>query len=308
MITALLSTAVCFCLWYGRIDLPALIPACLGVGVFVAVLNRHQHDQPLLIDAIAQMSRLNRVNPALKLGVLFALMVLCVASNTVITGLFLMVVMTVLAVVVGGLSLHHYMRVAALPLSFLLVGVLALLVQVLEEPAGILNVNLGVWWFSVTLTSQATAALVIARALGAVSCLFLISLTTPLPEIIGVLRRLRVPTVVIDLMYLIYRYVFIVVALNHEMRDAAKSRLGFRTFRSDVRSTGMIYSNLLSCSYRAASLSFDAMESRCYQEGIVFLEQRIPVRALHAVVAFGLLVVCLCLCAFSLFAPACLPF
>lgn len=66
-----------------------------------------------------------------------------------------------------------------------------------------------------------------ARALGAVGCLYFLSLSTPVPELLDALRRARVPEVVGDLAVLIYRYIFILFATFRSMRDAAASRLGY---------------------------------------------------------------------------------
>lgn len=308
MITAVLTVVVCLCLFYEQVELPLLIPLCLIAGMLIAYLQRHQHSETLSIDVMAQASRMNQVNPLLKLATTLTLMFLCIASQTVITGLFLAVVMVVLARFAGGIKTHQYMHVFALPLSFLMLGALTLLINVSSEPGNLLNLNVAGIWLSVTTNTQTIAGLVIARALGAVSCLCVLSMTTPMSDIIGVLKKIHCPIVVIDLMYLIYRYLFILLSLHRDMRNAARSRLGFKDYRNNVRSTGMIYANLLSRSYQSASLSYDAMESRCYQDGIAFLEQHVPVRFGHVVTAAVAGVICVFFFAASFFALPILPF
>ena len=49
------------------------------------------------------------------------------------------------------------------------------------------------------------AVLTACRAMGGVGCLYFLSLTTPMHEIMEALRRLRVPQAVIELMVLVYR-------------------------------------------------------------------------------------------------------
>jgi cobalt/nickel transport system permease protein len=208
--------------------------------------------------------------------------------------------MFMLAVFVGGLKVHHYIRILALPVSFLMIGGIALLFEVSFEPTGVLNFQVFGFWFSISAKSQAYTALIVSRAFGAVSCLCLLSVTTPMPYIIGVLRQVRCPELIIDLMYLIYRYVFILLSLHHEMRDAVKSRLGFRDYQTSLRATGKIYSNLLVRSYLFASKNFDAMESRCYDTGIRFLESRINLSFVHVLVSAMLVLIALCLCLLSL--------
>jgi len=294
IITAILAAAFSWCMLFGRMPLPFLIPVCVGLGALFVNFGVHRHAQTLPVDVLAQKSRLKCVNPKLKFWTLLALMVICVASRSVFTGAFLTVSILFLAVFAGGLSLHRYAHILALPTTFLLLGGLALLLEVSPEPIGVFNINVFGLWLSVTSKAQIQAALVISRAFGAVSCLCFLSITTPMPDIIGVLRKAHCPDIIIDLMYLTYRYIFILLSLHREMRDAAKSRLGFRDYRASLRATGKIYANLLARSYQFADRNFDAIESRCYDTGISFLERKSNVAAAHICVSAALLVASLC--------------
>jgi len=283
--SAILTFAFLWSLLFGRVPQPWLLLICAVLGASIALAGRHKHSDVMSIDVLSQTSRLKNVNPMFKFVTLLAMMIICIASANALPGLFLLVVMLVLAVPVGGLALHKYITILALPFTFLLIGGLALLFEVYPEPAGVLNINVFGFWLCVSEATQVRTALIVSRALGAVSCLCLLNVTTPMPDIIGVLRRVRCPELIIDLMYLIYRYIFILLSMHHEMRDAAKSRLGFRDYKSSLRATANIYSNLLARSYQFAGRNFDAMESRCYETGIRFLERRIALSSVHVTVA-----------------------
>ncbi|MFR8462368.1 MAG: CbiQ family ECF transporter T component [Ruthenibacterium lactatiformans] len=71
-----------------------------------------------------------------------------------------------------------------------------------------------VWaeYFVLRAPAQTAARLVMARALGAVGCLYFLSLSTPVPELLDALCGARVPEVVGDLAVLICRYIFILFA------------------------------------------------------------------------------------------------
>lgn len=295
MITAFLTMTVVWLLFYGRIPSPTLTVVCVVFGIALALFGKHRHTQFLTIDVLAQISRLNRVNPSLKFLTVLVLMALCVSSRSPVTGIFLTAVMLVLTVVIGGLKLRDYIHLLALPVSFLMISGLALLFEVTEQCTGVFGIHIFGFWICVSAGAQARAALVTARALGAVSCLYFLSLTTPMPELIGVLRRARCPDVLIELMYLIYRYIFVLLSMYHTMRDAAKSRLGFVDYRTSMHTMGNLYSNLLSRSYRQANKNFDAMESRCYDTEIRFLEHREKVTGLQTAVAVSITVLTLSL-------------
>lgn len=293
MVTGFLTVVVVWCLLYGRMPMMILLPLCLGLGAALPLLGRHGSGQFLTIDVLAQTSRLNRVSPLLKFWTVLVLMVLCVSATSPAVGLFLTVLMLILTVCGGGLALHDYIHLLALPLSFLLLGGLALLLEVTAQKTGVLGVPVFGFWLCVSQAAQTRAMLVMGRALGSLSCLYMLSLTTPMSDLIGVLRRLRCPEVLIDLMYLIYRYIFILLSMYHAMRDAAASRLGFVDYRTGMRTTGNLYFGLLFRSYRQASRNFDAMESRCFDSGIRFLEDAGKMKKAHGLASAVLILMTL---------------
>lgn len=293
MIAAVLTAAVIWCLFLGLLPMPLLLVVSVGTGLLLALLGKHAHRHMLVIDSFAQTSRLKTSNPTLKFWTVLLLMVLCVASQSPLVGVFLALSMGIMTVAVGGIKLGEYVRMLALPLSFLMISGLVLLFDVTAESVGVLSISLFGIWLSITSETQALAALVMARAFGAVSCLYFLSLTTPMSGIIGVLRRIHCPGVLIDLMYLIYRYIFILLSMYYSMYDAAKSRMGYAGLTTSLRTTGSLYSNLLARSYRQANQNFDAMESRCYDSEIRFLENREKATGMQIIGSFSFIVLTL---------------
>lgn len=293
IITAILTILVIWCLFYSVVPSAMLIFLCVFIGAFLAVMSAHEHEGFLTVDVLAQKSRLNRVDPTLKFWTVLILMFLCVASKSAIIGLSLAILMLFLIVLVGGMELHDYLSLLSLPVSFLLISGLALLFDYRVQPIGVINFPLIHGYLSVSQSGQARAALVISKAFGAISCLYLLSLSTPMSEIIGVLRRIHTPDIVIELMYLIYRYIFILLEMYRSMKDAAQSRLGFIDFSTKLHTTGKIYTNLLSRSYRKANKNFDAMESRCYIGEIRFMENKKSISYTHMISAIGVIILTL---------------
>jgi cobalt/nickel transport system permease protein len=199
--------------------------------------------------------------------------------------------MFILMVPYGGLDLHDYLSLLSVPVSFLLISALALLFNYGEVASGVINLPVFQGYLFVSQSSQLRTGLVLSKALGALSCLYLLSLSTPMSEIISVLRKAHIPDVVIELMYLIYRYTFVLFEMYRSMKDAAKSRLGFVNFSISVKTTGKIYSNLLARSYQKAMNNFDAMESRCYTGEIRFLEHEKKISLMQYIAAVSLVVI-----------------
>lgn len=288
MVTAILAGLVVACLLVGL--LPSSISLILSVGaagLFLAA-GSHVHDSALAMDVYARRSRFAEWNAAVKVTGCLGLLVISVLQPAAPAPLVLAVVMAMLTMA-GGQRLHNYLALLSLPMIFLLLSGLAILWDFAPAAGGVWCFPLpGAQWLVLTVEAQETARLVLSRAVGAVSCLYFLSLSTTMPEILGVLRRAHIPSLVIELALLIYRYIFVLLATWREMQNAAASRLGYDGLRQSIHTTGAVYGNLLSRSFRRASASFDAMESRCYTGEIRFLEPEKPVTA-DSLILFGLL-------------------
>ena len=282
---AVLAGFVLFSLFVGTLPTAAALALCVLAGGALAVFGHHSHGGVLVIDVYARRSRYFAWSPALKTGGCVLLLVLCVASPSPWVPLALALIMAFLTVW-GGIRFHDYLALLSLPAAFLLLSGLALLWDYVPVMDGVAAIPLWNGWLVVTAAAQVRARLVMARALGAMSCLYFLSLSTTMPEILSVLRRAHVPSVMTELAVLIYRYLFVLLSVYQSMKDAAASRLGYSGFARSIRTTGSVYGNLLATSFRRSGACFDAMESRCYDGEIRFLEREKPV-TLPAALLFG---------------------
>lgn len=241
--------------------------------------HTHEHGGMLSMDACAQKSRFFAWNAGGKFIFAVGMLFFCICADSLLLSAVIFVLMTLLTVAAGGVSLHEYIGYLKLPVGFVLLGGLTILFQLLPSPAGLIDIPLFGQYLSVTQSSRMEALTLTVKALAAVSCLYFSSLSTPMGELIGFFRRIRLPKLIIELMYLIYRYIFILLEAHKTMQDAAESRLGYRNIAATFRTYPKLAANLMVLSFRRASRSFDAMESRCYEGDICFLEQDKPFAA-----------------------------
>lgn len=277
MVISLLFSLVLFLLLYGRLSLYILVPGAVILFILLYTFrkkHRHTHGAFLSIDSYAQKSPLNRWSPGLKICFCILCSLLCIAANSLWVSLFVTVTMALFTIVKGKIPFRYYVSLMSVPAVFILLGTAAMLIEVSAEPMGLLNIPAGTFYISVTGKGQAASFLLICRAFGAVSCLYLLSLTTPMHRIIAALGKARVPSLVIELMYLIYRYLFVLLDSQHQMQTAAASRLGDMGLKTSVRTLCSTSMNLLFISFRKSSDCFAAMESRCYDGKIAFLEKK----------------------------------
>lgn len=274
MISAFLVGFVLYAMLAGRYPWPFPIAIAVAAGLAYRILAHHEHHTLLPIDRYARDSRFREMPAGEKLFFCAVWMALCLAVRTPWQPLVLGAVLAVLSVWGGkGIRLGQYLALLAVPLSFLMLSALTLLWH--SVPAGTDAVLVMPWpggYLGVTKESQSLAGIVTARALGAVSCLYFLSLSTPLPQLLMTLRRWHFPSIVTDLSFLIYRYIFVLLDTVQHMQCAARSRLGYAGTQRSIRTTGLVYGGLLARSYHSAQARFQAMESRTFGTELRFAQ------------------------------------
>lgn len=245
-------------------------------------MSHHSHPHALSLDRYAQQSRLASVSPFVKSAFACAVLILCVAANSAAVGLFISICMLTACLLLSRAPARYVLSLLCVPALFLLVGCITLVFDLSTAPQGFWDLPLGSIWISASAAGIQEAGLLFFRAYGAVISLYFLSLTTPVQELLDVLRTLHLPGVMIELMYLVYRYLFLLFDIQHHMAAAAQSRLGgtrpFYTFSH-------ISGNLLAASFRRSSTCFDAMEARCYDGTLRFLSHPAPIQGKHVAVS-----------------------
>ena len=285
-----LSSVVFFLMFYGRIPILWLTAGVLAAAVAQGVgsSRRHTHGAFLSIDFYAQQSRLCGWHSGWKLALAIFCAAAVLSAQTPLVPICLFGAMGMLTVRRGGVPLKYYLSLLSVPALFILLSCLSILIQIGSEPGAVLSFQLGNWRLSVTSQSQQTASLALFRAFGATSCLYFLSLSTPISRLIGVLGRCRVPPAATELMALIYRYLFILLETHRQMTLASESRLGYQGFRRRISTMLKNAFGLLFLSFRRTSDLLTALESRCYDGELRFLPRPEQIGRSQLVVSAGL--------------------
>lgn len=240
----------------------------------------HKHGGSILsVDYYAYASHMRSWNATFKVIFSMLCLLLCLILNNIYVSIAVILIMGYMTVVIGGLELDHYISMLLIPIVFLLFGSAAIAVGFSWNPVGQYNLNVFGWFY--IYCSQASlwkASGLIFKALGAVSALYMMTLTTPLSELIVVLRKAHIPKVIIELMNMIYRYIFIMLDTHSRMKNSAEARLGYVDFKTSCYSFGQVASNLLIVSLKRGTDYYNALESRCYNGDLQFLEEEKPIR------------------------------
>jgi cobalt/nickel transport system permease protein len=221
----------------------------------------------MLIEDSAYTNRWRLASPAAK-G-LFSLcgMVAAYAAATPFSACGVAAILSAVTVLGAGIPLERYLRVAAPALLFLSVSALSLVVSFrIGSAVGDLSLFLA-------KTEYYRIAQVCGRSLGGLAALLFLAMTTPLSDLINLLRRLRAPEVLLDIMILCYRTLFVFSETVRDTITAQSARLGYATLRLSMRSLGGLVSNItVQVWQRSQALHLTAMARN--NDGLLrFLEQ-----------------------------------
>ncbi len=221
----------------------------------------------ILIDKLAYSSVIRHRNTGIKCAFALGTLLICVGVRTLPIAAGILVIMGILTLrwsTVGG---KGYGKMMAAPLVFLLLGTIVVAFDFSLE--------------GITYTSHSLlyALRLILVSLAAVSCLYFLTLTTPTLDTLGLLKKIHCPWIVIELMVLIYRFIFVLLDLALAITTAQHSRLGNKNMRTGVRSMGQMLARVLVLAMHKSSILFDSMEARCYDGKMRVLFPSNPAKA-----------------------------
>lgn len=218
-------------------------------------------------DLAASRGVLQRVDPRVKVGGLFALIVVAAASRklAVIGCVF------AAALILGMTSRVGVARLARLvwvPVLFF-TGTIAL-PAILLTPG---RIAVAAGPLEITVQGLRSASFLIARAETAATLSALLALTTPWPWVMKALRSLGCPMVLVAILGMTFRYIFVILQTASEMFEARKSRtVGLLQPADRRRLAASAVGVLMSKSLQLSGDVHLAMQSRGFRGEVYILQ------------------------------------
>lgn len=220
----------------------------------------------MLIEQSAYANRWRHVSPGAKglfalCGIIAAFAASSPPAAAAVSAAF------VLTIVIGArIPLSRLLRVVAPTFGFLLAGSVSLLISV-----GV-DADSGNWIVQWLPEGPAPFYRLVARSTAALMSVLFLVLTTPLIDLIALLRWLRMPDVLLELMVVCYRMIFVFSEALHDTVTAQSARLGYATKRLALRSLGQLTANLTVQIWSRAHDLHVAAQSRNSDGPLRFLE------------------------------------
>lgn len=250
----------------------------------------------ILIDKLSYTSKLRYHNECIKLIFTILAILFCVVSRSISIAIITLLINTILTVLIGKIPLSYYIKLMLVPFAFLFLSTLAIIVSISPLPLSSFAIPFFSNYITIGVNSCMLALQLMITALASVSCLYFLSLNTPMTYILNALKIFHCPSLMIELMLLIYRFIFILLDISSALHLAQLSRLGNKNFRTSCKCIGQLMAILFVRAFKKSSVLYDSMESRCYNGTIHVLSESHPVKwhelillLLYLVIMIGIL-------------------
>jgi len=216
------------------------------------------------LEDIAQTNGLREVNTYLKLVAGLGAILICLLSTSYIAPLFIAIVLSGAIFFLARIDARTYRKLFIVPFWFAVTSVAVII---------LLSGGQEVYWswnplswlsLSITRESLNEGIFVFCRVIGGMSALIFIALTTPMTDLFAVMRRCRIPEVVMDLAMIIYRSIFMIMDQLVQTYQAQVMRLGYTSLRESINSFATLCGSVFIGSWEAGEDLVRAMDARCY--------------------------------------------
>ncbi|WP_373899756.1 cobalt ECF transporter T component CbiQ [Haloimpatiens sp. FM7315] len=219
----------------------------------------------LLIDKYAYNNKLRKINPMAKFIFAIGLLILSLIFKDYIFEIIVFSFVSFIIVAFAKIPLKQYIKLLLIPMIFLIISIITILISISKDSNLFLySVKISSTYFGVTKESIEITRLIFFRAMASVSATYFIALTIPMNELIIVFKAFRLPKVFIELMVLIYRFIFIFLEECKEIYNAEEMRFGYMGLRNSYKSLSL----LIVCLFVRVMIKYEdltiSLESKLY--------------------------------------------
>lgn len=219
----------------------------------------------LYFDLYPVRSRLRLLSPDIKMGLFVIYTSIALLSNSVLMSAAIIVIMTAANLYLAKIGFFRLFRLMLIPVSFVLIGSVSVIFEFSSvQTHTLLQLNLFDKSLYITQSGLHQGLLLFTRSFSAIMVLYALILNTPATDMIYVLRKLKAPEVLLDIMFLVYRNIFIFSDTAHSIHISQKSRLGYKNLGTSLRSSGKLGGRMFVIAGIRAENLYQSMESRCY--------------------------------------------
>lgn len=215
----------------------------------------------LEIDNCAYLNNIKDVNPLIKLGITFIGVIASMLTQNANIHILIMLFMTSVILFIARVDMKLYIKCLKIPIIFLIIGIGLNLINIsFENKDYIFNVNILGLYIGTTEFAVKSSVNILLRAMSCIISIYFLILTTPFNQLIIVLKKLHIPHTLIELMILIYRFIFIFIEEAEEIYKSQQLKFGYTNLRTSYNSMSLLIKTLffrMMRRYEDMSISLD---------------------------------------------------
>lgn len=239
-----------------------------------------------MINSVYVSEYIKNINPNIKAAFALSVILSCVIFKEPLGCIFAVSVMWVLIIKNCRLSRDLIWHIVLWPVLFIALSSFMVSFDITNYSEGIFSVKIIKGYF-LTVNSMGIekAIRLFFTSAASLSSMYFLSFTTPVNDIVYVLKTIKCPKEVTELFMLIYRFIFIVLNMAHSITTAQNCRMAQRTFKTRINAMALMLSSVFVLSYNKSLFMYNAMLSRCYSGDINFLNGKYDNNKKHVLFA-----------------------
>ncbi|MET3557148.1 cobalt/nickel transport system permease protein [Streptococcus rupicaprae] len=217
----------------------------------------------LIFDYYAYRNRWVGVNPKIKV-LLYVLSLGISFSGILSWQLGLLSVLVPLTLYVGRIHWRSYVKWVAVSVPFVFISLVTILFSISRTlPAETLwSWRLGSYVLSIEPAAYQETLALLVRVYVSLAATFFLTVTTPFPQLISLCRKAHVPKELIELVVLMYRFIFMFLHEFLVMRDTLDLKFGFGGVKQSYQTLGLLSSQLFTRLIQANQHVVEMLEIR----------------------------------------------
>ncbi|MDU3336631.1 cobalt ECF transporter T component CbiQ [Paraclostridium bifermentans] len=199
----------------------------------------------LEIDNCAYLNNIKDVNPLIKLGITSIGVIASMLTQNAKIHILIMLFMTSIIIFIARVDVKLYIRCLKIPMFFLVLGIGLNLINIsFENKDYIFNINILGLYIGTTEFAVKSSVNILLRAMSCIISIYFLILTTPFNQLIIVLKKLHIPHTLIELMILIYRFIFIFIEESEEIYKSQQLKFGYTNLKTSYNSMSLLIKTL----------------------------------------------------------------
>ncbi|TJX13532.1 cobalt ECF transporter T component CbiQ [Tissierella creatinini] len=198
----------------------------------------------LIIDKYAYTNKLADSNPFNKFIIVVISLGITTIINNIYINLMIFAFMIFLTTIAAGIPFDKYIKILSIPMSFLIISIITILISISKTDIFLWEINVFDYFVGITRVSVDESILLLTRVLASITSTFFLGLTTPLNNLIRVFKRLHLPNSIIELIVLIYRFIFIFLGEARDIYLTQEMKFGYTDFKNSLKSTALLVRSL----------------------------------------------------------------